>query len=358
MPYDPVKHADLLVDYCVSAQPGERVLVQASTLALPLVEALHRALLVRGASPVMRLEYPAQLDDFYRYAHDELIDHLPALAMQEIQSVDASIRVLTPTPPAKDVNPERPARYRKTTAPVARERAKRRWNLTLYPTSYGAEAAGMTLPEYEAFVAGALFLNDADPVAKWADVRATQARLIERLGRADEIRLIGPHTDLRLSVRDRTWANSDGKRNMPSGEVFTGPIETSANGTVTFDLPTVYAGQEVRGIQLTFRDGEVVHATAQEGESVLRAALATDLGARFLGEIGIGTNYGIQQPSKNILFDEKIGGTVHLAVGSSYPETGGRNESAVHWDMITDLRQGGEILLDGEVFQRDGVFSM
>lgn len=356
MSYDPVKHAELLVDYCVAAQPGERVLVHASVLALPLVEALHVALLKRGADPLVRLEYVGQQDDVHRHASDALLDSVSDLALAEVQSCAASIRVLTPSAPAEGVDAARAARRRAAMAPVAKERGRRRWNLTLFPTAYGADAAGMTLPQYEAFVAGAMFLDTPDPVAKWGEVRVMQAELIERLSRADEVRIEAPDTDLRLRVRGRTWANSDGKRNMPSGEVFTGPIETSADGHILYDLPTEYAGRHVRGIRLTFRDGEVVSASAEEGDDVLQAALATDRGARFLGEIGIGSNFGIQRASRNILFDEKIGGTVHLAVGSSYPETGGTNVSAVHWDMIRDLRGGGRILLDGEAFQEDGRF--
>ena len=356
MPYDPQKHADLLADYCLGAREGERVLVQGSTLALPLLEALHVALLKRGAAPVMRLEYPEQLDDFHRYASDSLLDGLHPLQLQETESAQASLRILTPTEPAGDLDPERQARHRRTLAPVARTRAKKRWSLTLYPTEYGAESAGLSLPAYADFVAGAMFLDDPDPVARWAEVRAMQAGLIERLSGADEVHILAPDTDLRLSVKGRVWVNSDGKRNMPSGEVFTGPLEQSANGHILFGLPTVFGGTLLSGVRLEFRDGKVVSAEAEQGEAALLAALETDAGACFLGELGIGTNFGIRQPSRNILFDEKIGGTVHLALGNSYPETGGTNESALHWDLICDLRAGGQVLLDGELFQDGGQF--
>ncbi|PYE52836.1 aminopeptidase [Deinococcus yavapaiensis] len=355
MIYDPVKHAELLVDYCVYAKGGERILVAASTLALPLVAAVHDALLARGAMPIVRLEYPSQLDDFIRLAPKALLANLHPVQLAEVESLDGSIRVLTPTPPS-NVAPDRSALYRRTLAPVARERAKRKWNLTLFPTAYSAQASGMTLQAYETFVANAMFLGDADPVARWGEVRAMQAQLIERLSRADEVRIEGRGTDLTLSVKGRVWANSDGKRNMPSGEVFTGPLEASANGVIRYDLATVYAGREVSGIELEFRDGTVVRARADVGDDVLQAALDTDEGARRLGELGIGTNFGIQRASKNILFDEKIGGTVHLALGNAYPETLGTNVSALHWDMICDLREGGRILLDGEVFQESGRF--
>lgn len=214
----------------------------------------------------------------------------------------------------------------------------------------------MTPGEYGDFVAQAMFLDAPDPVARWGEIRAFQAGLIERLARADVVHLTGAGTDLHPRVKGRSWSNSDAKRNMPSGEVFTAPLETSANGTIHFDLPTLYGGRVVRGVTLTFRDGEVQEATAEEGQDVLQAALGTDRGARFLGELGIGTNSGISRPSMNILFDEKIGGTVHLALGQAYAENGGTNSSAVHWDLIPDLRRGGRVQLDGEDFQVDGRF--
>ncbi|GHF42925.1 aminopeptidase [Deinococcus metalli] len=356
MTYDPVRHAVLLADYCVTARPGDRVLISGSTLALPLIEALHRTLLERGARPVLRLSYPTQQEDVQRLASDDVLDSLHPVEIEDARALDASIRILTPTPPVADVPASRAARWRAAQAPVALSRLHPRWNLTLYPTPFGAEAAGMTLPEYETFVARAMFLDTPDPVQKWGEIRDFQAGLITRLALADDVHIVSAGTDLHLSVRGRNWSNSDAKRNMPSGEVFTAPLERSANGVAHFDLPTLYGGRVVRGIDLTFKDGEVVEARAEEGEDVLRAALETDEGARFLGELGIGTNAGIQQPSMNILFDEKIGGTVHLAVGQAYAENGGTNTSAVHWDMICDLRKGGRVTLDGEPFQVDGHF--
>jgi aminopeptidase len=182
-----------------------------------------------------------------------------------------------------------------------------------------------------------------------------QATLVQRLSPAREIRIEAEGTDLRLRVDGRTWINSDGRRNMPSGEVFTGPLEDSANGMIRFTVPTGPRGVTVTGVQLEFRDGKVVSASAQRGQAYLDAALATDGGARFLGELGIGTNTGIDRPTGNILLDEKLAGTVHLALGRSYPETGGANASALHWDLICDLRQGGRLSADGEVLIADGV---
>jgi aminopeptidase len=201
---------------------------------------------------------------------------------------------------------------------------------------------------YAAFLGGALFLDRLDPVAAWRELSDRQQRLVDRLGDAREIRIEADGTDLRLRVEDRTWINSDGKRNMPSGEVFTGPLEDSATGTIRFGIPSSPRGVLVEGVELTFADGEVKKATAQRGQAYLDAALATDPGARFLGELGIGTNVGIDRPTGSILLDEKMAGTVHLAVGRSYPETGGTNTSALHWDLICDLREGGRLTADGE----------
>jgi aminopeptidase len=202
----------------------------------------------------------------------------------------------------------------------------------------------------------ALFLDREDPVAAWGELARFQAGLIKRLAPAREIRIQADGTDLTLDVSERTWVNSDGKRNMPSGEVFTGPHEHSAEGTIRFTIPTSPRGVVVEDVTLEFREGRVVRAKAERGDAYLQATLETDEGARYLGELGIGTNFGIDRPIGAILFDEKIGGTVHLALGRSYPETGGTNESVVHWDLICDLREGGTLTADGEVILRDGRF--
>ncbi|WP_135228263.1 aminopeptidase [Deinococcus fonticola] len=353
--YDPAKHAQLITHYCLSAQPNERLLVGGSTASLPLVGEVHRAMLRAGARPVLRLTYPGQDEDFAALASDAVLDNVHAADLEDVRGLDGSVRIIV-SEDLPEVDPRRRARLLAARAPLQSARARKKWSLTLYPTPHGARKAGMTPEQYEDFVMRAMSLDRADPVAAWGELRERQAQLIERISRADQVQIQSANADLTLSVKGRTWANSDGKRNMPSGEIFTGPLEDSASGWVRFDIPATYQGVMVRGARLEFKEGKVVAATADEGQDTLLAALDTDPGARFLGELGIGTNDGIQQPSGNILFDEKIGGTVHLAVGRSYPETGGTNESAVHWDLITDLRNGGRLLLDGEVWQENGVF--
>ena len=234
----------------------------------------------------------------------------------------------------------------------------RRWAITLFPTAAAAQQAGMGTREFEDFVTRALFLDREDPAAAWGELRAFQAALIERLAAAREIHIEAPrHRPDAERRRAARWVNSDGKRNMPSGEVFTGPHETSAEGVIRFTIPTSPRGVVVEDVTLEFREGRVVRAKAERGDDYLQATLETDAGARFLGELGIGTNFGIDRPIGAILFDEKIGGTVHLALGRSYPETGGTNESVVHWDLICDLRQGGTLSADGEMILADGAFT-
>ncbi len=355
---DPAAFADLLVGYCLDPDPGAQVLVRSTDLAAPLLVELQRALLQREAWPLLRVELDGQTAGFYAHAADRHLDTVPDALRAEAEHADASLSIQAPHAlgTLAAVDPERLTRVAHARHPLREIALRRRWATTLWPTPALAEQAGMTLDELQHFVSRALFLDRPDPVAAWVELREFQARLIERLRDVRELRIVAPGTDLTLQVEGRTWVNSDGKRNMPSGEVFTGPIETSAQGTIRYTIPSAPAGFDVSGVELTFRDGEVVAHRADEGGDELARALATDDGARFLGEIGIGTNFGIDRAIGAILFDEKIGGTVHTAIGRSYPETGGTNESALHWDLICDLRDGGQLLADGEVLQQDGRF--
>ena len=353
------KYANLLVGYCARVEPGELVALHLATPALPMARALTRSVLRAGGRPVLHLTYPEWTEDHVELASDACLDAEPTLELEEVRRVDGWIRVAAPTNSRamQSADKARVARLARAQQPVQAERVRRtKWVGSLYPTDAAAQDAGMSTAEFERFVFDAMFLYDDDPVARWGDLRALQARLVERLTSAREVHLRGPGTDLRLAVGGRTWVNSDGRHNMPSGEVFTGPHEASAEGVITFDLPSSVGGVVVRGVRLRFEAGRVVEASASEGEDLLLAQLDSDAGARYLGELGIGTNDRIGRPILNTLFDEKIGGTVHLALGSSYPQTGGTNVSAIHWDLITDLRPGGEVLLDGEPFQRDGRF--
>ncbi|MBF6619337.1 MAG: aminopeptidase [Patulibacter sp.] len=357
-PIDPAAFADLLVGYCLDPEPGAQVLIRSTELAAPLLLELQRALLQRHAWPLIRVELEGQTEGFFAHAGDRQLDTVAGTHRAEAENADASLSIQAPHAlgTLAAIDPERLTRVAHARHPLREIALQRRWATTLWPTPALAEQAGLTLPELQAFVTRAMFLDRPDPVAAWTELRDFQARLIERLQGVRELRILADGTDLTLQVAGRTWVNSDGKRNMPSGEVFTGPIETSAQGTIRYTVPSAPAGFDVSGVELTFRDGEVVAHRADQGQDELERALATDGGARFLGEVGIGTNFGIDRAIGVILFDEKIGGTVHTAIGRSYPETGGVNESALHWDLICDLRRGGQLLADGEPLQQDGRF--
>jgi aminopeptidase len=230
------------------------------------------------------------------------------------------------------------------------------WCGTLFPTQAHAQDAEMSLTDYEDFVYSAGHLDEDDPVAAWRAVSAHQQRLVDLLGQKRQLRIVAPDTDLTIGVAGRTWINADGAKNFPDGEVFTGPVEDSAEGHITFSFPAVHMGREVEGIRLEFEQGKVVKATARKGEDLLTSLLDMDAGARYLGEFAFGTNADIRRYTRNTLFDEKIGGTIHLAVGASYPDTGGRNQSGLHWDIVRDLRQGGRVYADGELIYQDGQF--
>ncbi len=351
---DPDAFAALLCDWCLEVRDAQQILVSSTTLAEPVIRSLHGAILSRGAWPLLRLEPTWQAEDRYAMARAAQIDSFPPLELTEAQVADAILRVDAPANlrALAAVDPALIVRASRAREPI--REARRRWCGTLWPTSALAQQAGMGDREYESFIARALFLDRPDPVAAWSELSERQTRVVQSLAGTSEVRIQADGTDLRLRVDGRTWINSDGRRNMPSGEVFTGPVEDSATGTIRFTLPSLSRGVVVEGVELRFEGGEVVEASARRGEAYLRAALETDAGARRLGELGIGTNTGIDRPTGSTLLDEKIAGTVHLALGASYPETGGRNDSALHWDLVCDLRDGGRLSADGEIVTKGG----
>jgi aminopeptidase len=353
---DPDRFAALLCDWCLEVGERQQVLVVSTTLARPLVRSLHRELLERGAWPLLRLSFSELAPDFYAHARDWQLDAFPPLELVDVEAGDAYLRVDAPadTQALAGIEPARLFRAMRAREPIAQTRLTKRWCGTLWPTPALARQAAMEPDAYSEFINRALFLDRPDPLPAWSELSRRQGELVERLADAREIRIEADGTDLRLSVGGRTWINSDGRRNMPSGEVFTGPVEDSAEGTIRFTIPSYRQGAEVRDAELTFSQGRVTGARAADGEAVLVSALETDVGARFLGELGVGTNPGIDRATGSTLLDEKIAGTVHLALGRSYPETGGRNTSALHWDLICDLRSGGRLTADGEQVEIPG----
>jgi aminopeptidase len=353
---DPDRFAALLCDWCLGIGDGDQALVTTTTLAEPLVLALQRALLARGAWPLLRLTPPEWAAGFYAHAGAIQIDGFAPLELLEIEQVDAVLSIMAPanTRALAGIDPTLIARAGRARAPIQERRLAKRWCGTQWATPALAQQAAMGEAEYERFLTGALFLDQPDPIAAWQVLSVRQQRLVNRLAHAEEVRIESEGTDLRLRVGGRTWVNSDGRHNMPSGEVFTGPHERSAQGTIRFTVPSSPRGVEVADVELGFRDGEVVSARAERGDGYLQAALDSDAGARFLGELGIGTNAGIDRATGSILLDEKMAGTVHLALGRSYPQTGGENESALHWDLICDLRDGGRLSADGDPIVESG----
>ena len=291
------RFAELLAAYCLEAQSGETVLVEAETPALPLLSHLKRALLRRGAYPLIRLSYPGEERDFLLFG-GRWLEEVPEAELALYQRADKFLRVLSAENPleAAAVDPALALRRQRAWRLLQEIRLGKRWALTLYPTVGYAVGAGMGTEEFRAYLQRALFLDREDPVAAWQELSRFQEGLIRRLSAAKELRILAPGTDLRLSVAGRTWVNSDGRRNMPSGEVFTGPVEDSAEGEVRFNLPAFVGGRRVEGVYLRFARGQVVEARAEVGEAYLQAALATDEGARRLGEVGIGTNFALDRP--------------------------------------------------------------
>lgn len=353
------KLARVLVDYSLGASEGENVVVVGGSAAEPLIKEVYARLLRVGAVPFTQVALPGMQELYFENAQDIHFKETPKLTRLVNEAADGFINILAPTNTRAMAGVD-PARQQ---AVGRRDRelldamiSRDRWILTLFPTEALAQESDMSLTDYEDFAFSAMGLDEDDPVAFWSDKSREQEKLKERLQEAREIRLVGPRTDLTLNVEGRTFINSAGTHNMPCGEVFTGPVEDSANGHVYFGVPAAVGGRDVSGVSFRFEDGRVVEATAEKGQEYLDAMLDADEGARYLGELGIGTNYHIPRATRNILFDEKLGGTVHLAVGRSYETTGGKNESSVHWDLITDLREGGELYADGELIQRDGKF--
>jgi aminopeptidase len=354
----------MLVNYSVAVKPGDKVSITGPSLAEPLIKAVYTEVLKAGGLPFTSIVLPGLQEIFYKHANDSQLAYIPEPVRLNLETCDAEINIMGDenTKALSNVDPNRMALRRKATAALMQkfmERAARgevRWTLTLFPNHASAQDAEMSLSEYEDFVYNACMPDMNDPVGYWKKVSAQQAKIIDWLKGKQNVHVLGKETDLRLSIAGRTFINCDCKENVPDGEIFTGPVEDSAEGQVYFSYPTLYGGHEVTGVRLWFEKGKVVKASAEKNEDFLLKTLDTDEGSRYLGEFAIGTNKGIQRFTGEILFDEKIGGSFHMALGEGYPESGSVNHSGLHWDMICDLRDGGEIWVDDELLYRDGDF--
>lgn len=358
------KLANLLVSYSTEVQPGDKVLVMGETPTEPLLKAVYARVLQAGGHPLMLASIPGTDELMYRYGSDEQLQHVPEPMRLIIETYDVriAIRGSKNTKALSNVDPSKMVLRNQAQTELMKIFMQRsaagefRWVGTLFPTNAHAQDAEMSLSEYEDFVYGACMPDMDDPVKHWKEFSAWQQKIVDWLKGKERVHVVGPDTDLRLSIADRTFINSDGKANMPSGEVFTGPVEDSVEGHVYFSYPAIHQGREVTGVRLWFEEGKVVKASAEKNEDFLRQTLDTDEGSHYIGEFAIGTNKGIDRFTGQILFDEKIGGSFHMAVGAGYPETGSQNESAIHWDMICDLRDGGEIWVDDVLLYENGKF--
>ena len=358
------KLAEVLVDYSTAVKPGDKVVISGETAAEPLLKAVYAKVLEAGGHPLLLASLPGTERLLYELGSDEQLSHVPDPVRMIVETYDVRISVGAEanTKSLSNVDPSRMVLRSRAQTDLMKTFMERsasgafRWVGTLFPTNAYAQDAEMSLSEYEDFVYGACMPDLDDPVGYWKQFSKWQQRIIDWLEGREHVHVVGPGTDLELSIAGRTFINSDGKHNMPSGEVFTGPVEDSATGHVTFSYPAIHQGREVTGIRLAFEHGRVVEASAEKNQTFLIQTLDTDERSRYLGEFAIGTNEGITQFTSQILFDEKINGSFHVAVGAGYPETGSQNESAIHWDMICDLREGGRIWVDDDLLYENGKF--
>jgi aminopeptidase len=357
--------AKILVGYSTKVGEGDVVSIDGDSAAEPILLAIYEEVLKAGGNPILNMAVEGAAVAYYKHASDAQLEWISPPAAWAVENADVRISVGASSNPRElsAVPPERQTRRQAATGELMKKAMARsaegsfRWCYTLYPTAAYASEAEMSQADYEDFYFGACLAGaGSDPLTAWKEASAETRRLSDWIQGREEVHVTGQGTDITLGIAGRTFIPCDGEHNMPDGEFFTGPIEDSVQGEVTFHLPAVIGGREVAGVHLKFDSGRVVDASAERGEEFLVQLLDTDEGARTLGELGIGTNYAIDRGTKEVLLDEKIGGTVHMAVGASYPESGGTNDSAVHTDLVCDLRLGGKLEVDGEVMQEDGKF--
>ena len=361
-----LNHARILVHYSTKVGEGDTCLIEGPTAAEPLIAAVYDEVLKAGGQPVLTMAFDSQPESFYNLASDAQLEWISPLSKWAAEEADCRIVIGadTNTRALSSVPPERQTKRQAATRELIEHVMKRsadgehNWVYTLFPTNAYASDADMSLAEFEDFYYGACLADAPDPLAAWEEASRETRRLAEYVTGHSEVHITGAGTDIRLGVEGRTFIPCFGDRNMPDGEFFTGPIEDAVDGVVSFHLPAMVAGREVSGVRFRFEAGKVVDATAERGEEFLIELIDTDEGARRLGELGIGTNYRIDRGTRDVLLDEKIGGTVHMAVGAAYPESGGKNESAVHTDLVCDLRHGGRVEIDGKLLQENGEFKV
>ena len=360
------KMADVLVNYSTGVKEGQWVVINGPILAEPLMTECFRSVLAAGGNPTTLFNSPRTREILLRDGSDSQLQFVPPSIKLIFDEMDAYIAIWAPsnTQALTSVDPQRMVLEQQATGPILETYMRRSaegnlvWTGSAHPTEAAAQDAMMSLTEYENFIYSAALLSEPDPIAAWKALGVRQDRLVDWLAPRSEVHVTAPGTDLRLNVAGRTWINDDGHKNFPGGEVFTGPIEESVEGEIAFTYPGSYSGKEVSGVRLRLERGVVIDASAETNESFLHEMLDLDEGAKRVGEFAFGTNTGIARFTRSVLFDEKIGGTLHMALGASIPETGGVNKSALHWDMVSDLRGGGQVTVDGDLFSKNGEFQV
>ncbi len=358
------KLAKLLVNYSARVKKGDFVFVMCDEAATPWMCEVVKEAILAGAHVETLLNSGEVGEIRLRYGSEEQLKESNFLMENMLAKADVWLTAwATRNTKANSSIPAERIKWSSQGAASWRKfysermgNGSLRWCGTQFPTHADAQEASMSLSEYEDFVYGAGLLDSEDPVAEWKRISLEQEKWVRYLDKKEELHILSEETDLKVSIKGRKWQNCDGRENFPDGEIFTSPVEDAIDGYITFSFPGIYSGKEIEGIRLEVRDGKVVKATAKKGEDLLKSLLETDEGACRFGEVAIGTNYGIQKFTRNMLFDEKIGGTVHLAIGDSMPEAGGKNSSTIHWDMLCDMRNGGKIYADGELFYENGRF--
>lgn len=358
------KLAKLLVNYSLEIKKGEYILIEGYDITQPLIKEVYREALRNGAHVDIQVFLQDVNEIFYKEATNEQLEFITPYEKFMAENYDANLTIWGEYNEKKlsNIDPKKIQKRRGARKELYSRMFNRmgegdlRWCGTLFPTNASAQEANMSLEDYEEFVYGAMLLDKEDPISEWKRISKEQGKICEYLNSKKTLHIKSKDTDLKMSIEGRKWINCDGRQNFPDGEVFTTPIEDTVEGYIRFSYPGIYMGKEIEDIRLEFKNGKVVKASAVKGEDLLHALLDTDEGSRFLGEIAIGTNYGIQKFTKNMLFDEKMGGTVHAALGAAPKESRGKNESGIHWDILCDMKDGGEIYADGELFYKNGKF--
>lgn len=350
------KLAKILVEHSTKIKKNDRVIIVGDTIAEPLIKEVYTQALRKGAHVHVQVSLPGMTEIYYKNAQNHQLDKFPEVAYYEMKKTDVfiAIRGVTNTRSLSNVDPKKMARRSKASDKVFKERLGKRWVICNYPTNALAMEADMSLTEYEDWFYKACIVDYNAMMKKYQKLK----KIIDN---GTEARIVGKNTDITLSIKDMIALNIMGDKNVPDGEIFTALEKTKVNGHIEFSYPAIRAGNEVDGIYMEFKNGKVIKATATKNEKFLHSMLNTDPGAKYIGELGIGVNFNITKYTKNLLFDEKIGGTIHLALGCAFPECCEKNKkemnkSALHWDIVKDLRQGGELYIDGKLIQKNGKF--